>query len=236
MDAVRFGRGVRALRRRRRWRQRDLAAAAGCSPALITRVEGGRGDVVTPRSLERIAQALGARMLLRLDWNGEALDRLLDADHASIVEAAVRLLRSSGWIAQAEVTFALGGERGSVDIIAWHQSTGHLVVVEVKSVVADAQDTLSKLDRKARLAVRIAPAGWRVRAVGALLVIGESRTNRRRIGSLGETFAAAYPERNIAVRRFLRAPATRPAARPIRGLLFLPARTQATPRHRIRGS
>ncbi len=202
----------------------------------MARVENGGADVVTPQSLDRIAQALGARVVLRLDWNGEGLDRLLDASHAAIVESTVRLLHPGGWVVRTEVTFALAGERGSVDVLAWHEPTAQLLVIEVKSVVPDAQDTLSKLDRKTRLALRIAPATWRARSVSSLLVIGETRTNRRRIEVLGATFDAAYPDRNVAVRRFLRSPGSRPTSQPIRGLLFLPASTQANTRHRIRRS
>jgi transcriptional regulator with XRE-family HTH domain len=230
VDWVRFGRGIRALRRRRHWRQRDLAEAAGCSRSLIARVELGRGDVLTGRSLEQIARRLGARVAIRLEWNGEALDRLLDQDHASLVEVVVRALRVAGWEVITEATFAIDGERGSVDVLAWHPATRSLLVIEVKSVVADAQDTLARLGRKVRLAPRIAPAEWRPRTVSVMLVVGESRTNRRRIEALGATFAAAFPDRIATIRRFI----ADPGDRVLRGLWFLSAVTQANARHRIR--
>jgi len=52
-------------------------------------------------------------------------------------------------------------EFGSIDILAWHPSSGHLLVVEVKSVVADVQATLAGIDRKARVAAALARGrGW----------------------------------------------------------------------------
>jgi len=170
---IRLGRAIRALRRRLGWRQRDLATAAGCSQALISRLEAGHGDLVYPRTVEAVAHALGARLVTYLDWNGEALDRLLDAEHAAIVDQVVRALAAAGWEVLPEATFAIGPERGSVDVLAWHGPTRSLLVIEVKSVLADAQETLARLDRKVRLADRIAPAAWRPSSVSRLLVIGD---------------------------------------------------------------
>ena len=56
---------------------------------------------------------MGARFEQRVLWQGEALDRLLDADHAAIVERVIRWLRAEGWEAVPEVTFAIRGERGA---------------------------------------------------------------------------------------------------------------------------
>ena len=38
-----------------------------------------------------------------------------------------------------EVSFSVYGERGSIDILAFHASTGSLLVIEIKSVVPDMQ-------------------------------------------------------------------------------------------------
>src|SRR3954471_6930613 len=120
VDAVRFGRGLRAIRLRRGWRQSDLARAAGVSRSIVSRVERGLGDAIPPRLLERVAAPLGARVTVRLDWPGEDFDRLLDADHAAVVDAVVRLLTAAGWETAAEASFNVYGERGSVDVLAFH--------------------------------------------------------------------------------------------------------------------
>lgn len=173
MDTVRFGRQVRALRRRRGWRQVDLARSARTSRTSISRVELGHADEVTVRALNAIAGALSARLDLRLSWNGEGLDRLLDADHAALVEEVARALRALEWSVKVEVSFNIRGERGSIDVLAFHPGTGVVLVVEVKSVVPDVQATLHVLDRKSRLALEIAreTAGL-VEALGACWSFG----------------------------------------------------------------
>jgi transcriptional regulator with XRE-family HTH domain len=230
MDWIRIGRSVRALRKRRGWRQKDLAIAAGMSQSVIARIELGRGDRVAPRIMERVVHVLGARMVVRVDWNGEALDRLLDAGHATLVESVASMLRAAGWDIAAEVTFWIRGERGSVDLLGWHADSRTLLVIEIKSVVPDLQATLMSFDRKCRLATEIAALRqWKPARVGRLLVIGESRTARRRVIAHQTIFEAELPDRFLAVRRFLADPTL---AAPVRGLMFLPGSPQATTRHR----
>jgi transcriptional regulator with XRE-family HTH domain len=230
VDWIRFGRSIRALRKRRGWRQKDLAAAAGVSQSVVARIELGRGDRVAPWILEQVARALSARAVIRLDWNGEALDRLLDAGHAALVERVASMLRAAGWEVAAEVTFWIRGERGSVDLLGWHPATRVLLVIEVKSVVPDLQATLGSFDRKARLGREIGlTRDWDPVAVGRLLVIGESRTARRRVLAHSTIFDAELPDRFAVVRRFLANPTPASA---VRGLMFLPGSSQATTRHR----
>src|ERR1700741_5021336 len=156
MDLVRFGRGIRALRLRRRWRQVARAAGARVSRPMVARVEVGAGDTIPPHKLDAIANALGARIDLRLSWNGEALDRLLDSAHAQLVEAVATLLQMAGWEVAAEVTFQIRGERGAIDLLGWHAVSRALLVIEVKSVVPDIHAMLGALDRKCRLGAEIA--------------------------------------------------------------------------------
>ncbi|MBI3746618.1 MAG: helix-turn-helix domain-containing protein, partial [Chloroflexi bacterium] len=115
MDAVRLGLSIRALRRRRAWTQADLGRRVGLSDQTISRVERGHAGRVTLRKVERILEVLGARLLIRALWQGEELDRLLDAAHARLVELSMQLLAEYGWEALPEVTFAVDGERGSID-------------------------------------------------------------------------------------------------------------------------
>ncbi len=242
MDVVRLGLAVRSLRRRRNWRQDDLAARAGVSRSAVSRVESGLADRLTVRVLERIAQALGARLDGRLLWQGEMLDRLLDAQHASLVEAIVKELTAVGWEVTTEVSFSIRGERGSIDVLGFHPPSGTLIVIEAKSVVPDLQATLVTLDRKTRLAIEIARArGWRASRVARLLVVRDGRTARRRVAEHAATFAQAFPSRGRAVRQWLRNPsagagpgfkAQAGPAQPPSGLLFLPDSHQASARQR----
>jgi transcriptional regulator with XRE-family HTH domain len=231
MDPVRLGRQYRALRHRQRLRQDDLSDRTGLSRSEIGRAERGQAERLRLSTLDRMAIALGARLEVRLSWNGEALDRLLDAAHAARVEQVVGRLTAAGWECAVEASFNIRGERGSVDAIAFHRQSGTLVVIEVKSVVPDVQATLMTLDRKARLGPWIASGlGWQTRAVGRVLAVAESRTSRRRVELHAASFAAALPDRTVAVKAWLRHPAGKPV---IRGLWFLSSDHRPAARHRV---
>jgi hypothetical protein len=132
-----------------------------------------------------------------------------------------------------EATFSHYGERGSIDILAWHEEHGALLVVEVKSVVPDMQALLAGVDRKCRLAPHMAAdRGWHVRTVSRLIVLPDERTARRRVARRVErhasTFDVAYPARIVAVRRWLGRPTGA-----LSGVLFLPSSQRTTARHRV---
>jgi transcriptional regulator with XRE-family HTH domain len=229
MDPVRFGLLMRALRRRRGWTQQQLADRAEVSRSAVQRIERGDADAFTGRVIRKIAVGLDARVEQRVLWQGEALDRLLDEDHAGIVERVIRWLRSAGWDVLPEATFAINGERGSIDVLAFHPQTGTLLVVEVKSVVPDMQGMLSGVDRKARVAPAIArQRGWSVRNIGRLLVLPDDSTARRRVARHRATLDAALPARTAAVRRWVSGPRG-----DLSGILFLAGDGPPRPRHRI---
>lgn len=217
MDPRRVGSDIRLLRRQRGWAQARLAAAAGVSAWAVYRIEGGHADAVLAGTLTRVVAALDGYLSVRVLWHGEGLDRLRDRRHAAVVERLIGLLREDGWIVEPEVSFNQFGDRGSIDVLAFHPASGALLVVEVKTVIPDVGGMLATLDRKARLAPGIATQrGWAVRAVSRLLVVPEASTARRRVADHVATFAAALPARNVEVRRWLRDPAGRLA-----GILFL---------------
>lgn len=230
MDVVRFGLGIRALRRRRGWTQETLATEAGISRSAIQRIERGRADEAAVDKLVRVTAALGATISVRILWQGEALERLLDEAHATLVDATLDLLRREGWEVATEVSFNLDRERGSIDILAFHAATGTLLVIEVKSVVPDLQGMLHGIDRKARIAPRIVrERGWRVRSVARLLILPDDRTARRRVAAHAATFATALPARTVEVRHWIRNPVG-----PLAGILFLGRPGESAGRHRVR--
>ncbi|MEP7379312.1 MAG: helix-turn-helix transcriptional regulator [Chloroflexota bacterium] len=216
MDDQRIGRVIRALRRRRGWRQIDLARAAGCSQRTVSRAEAGHLPAL--RVLRQILAALDASLVVDIRWRAGALDRLLDEDHSAVVGALAELLGRLGWEVRVEVTYSVFGERGSYDIMAWDPTTLTLLVIEVKTDLASAEATLRKLDEKTRLAPKIAREtfGWNARSTVRLLVMPDLSTLRRRIDRRASVFDRALPDRGHAVRRWLRAPSG-----PIAGLWFL---------------
>lgn len=218
VDDVQVGRRFRALRHRLGWRQVDLAQRAGVSHTVVSLVERGRLEEVTLRKLRRIARELEAELVNVLRWRGGDLDRLVDEGHARIVGLVTELLRAEGWQIRLEVSYSVYGERGSIDILAWHPTARVLLVVEVKTDLVVVEATLRKHDEKARLAPRIAgdQFGWRPTAVARLIVLPSLSTQRRRVERHASVMNAAYPLRGVAVRQWLAQP-TGAAA----GLLFL---------------
>lgn len=143
----------------------------------------------------------------------------------------LRILASAGWEVATEVSFNIRGERGSIDILAYHPATGTLLVIEVKSVIPDMQAMLFGLDRKGRLAPEIAAdRGWRVKTVSRLLVVPDDRTARRRVDAFRTTFATALPARTVAVRQWIHHPAGTTS-----GVMFLSDERHASDRQRISG-
>src|SRR5258706_3656271 len=169
-------------------RQSDISARAGLSRSLIASIDRGEIDGVTVGALVRAARALGADVDLRLRWRGEPLDRLVDEAHAAVVEATVVLLRRHGWIVEVEVSFAIWGERGSIDVLAFNPEFGALLIVEVKASVPDSQATIHGVDRKTRLGRQIVADRWEIRHVSRLLVVAATATSRRRIRRLATTY------------------------------------------------
>ena len=137
MDAVRLGSSLRALRLRANLRQSDLAAQARVPREVISEVERGRTSRVGLDDLRHLATALGADLDVRIRWRGEQLDRLLDEAHAATVAATLARLGRMGWETIVEASFSIWGERGSIDILAWHEPSLTLLVIEVKSTIPD---------------------------------------------------------------------------------------------------
>jgi transcriptional regulator with XRE-family HTH domain len=205
------GRAVVFLRRKAGWRQADLGIRTGLSRESVSRIERGQIGAVTVGTLTSVATALGASLNLELRWQGEQLDRLIDASHAALQESAVRQVRAIGWRSEVEVSFNWYGDRGRVDAVAFHEETGTLLIVEVKVRLGDVQDTLGKLDVKARLGPQIArQLGWPqpTRVVPCLLV-ADGRTARRIVSDHAALFAR-FNLRGRAARRWLAAPTPEP--------------------------
>jgi hypothetical protein len=121
------------------------------------------------------------------------------------------------WTVAHEVTFAVYAERGAIDILAWHARTRSLLVIELKTELVDIQETVGTLDRKVRLAAKVAAErGWQPATVSAWLVIAEGSTNRRRVAEHATMLRATLPSDGRAIGSWLRTPSGR-----FTGLSFL---------------
>jgi transcriptional regulator with XRE-family HTH domain len=127
VNDARVAAALRAVRIKRGWRQADLAARAKVSPSLISILELGRVSSLSMSAFRRVTDALGVRAEISLSLPHGELDRLLNAGHAALHEAVARHLESvPGWEHRPEVSFSIYGERGVIDILAFHAPTGSL--------------------------------------------------------------------------------------------------------------
>lgn len=219
MDAVRIGSSLRRLRIRAELRQLDVAQRAEVSQALISSIECGRLSSVSVSTLERVFGAVGASVDLDVRSRGPALDRLLDERHAALVEAVVARLVAAGWQVEVEVSYSIYGERGSIDVLAAHPGRRVALVLEIKSDLVRIEETIRKLDEKARLVrERIAEErfGWRPLEVGRILVLPDADRSRRQVRTHGATLGVALPQRGSNVRALLRDPEG-----PLGGIVFV---------------
>jgi hypothetical protein len=144
-------------------------------------------------------------------------DRILDRRHADLLGVCSAWLKSLGWQIRAEVSYSEYGERGSIDLLAWDESTRSVLVIEVKTELASIESTLRKLDEKARLGPTIAGRlGWPPVTVSRLLVLPNDRTQRRRVAAHAAVLGDAYPTRGRVVQAWCRAPSG-----PISGLIYV---------------
>ncbi len=221
MNRIRFGRSVRELRERRRWRQEDLGRRAGLSRSAIGRIERGEIGRVPYDRLVSVASALDGVLDLDFRWRGDAMNRLIDERHAAIVDQLVALYRAARWDVAVEVTFSENGERGSIDVFAWHPIVQIVAVNEVKASVVEAGRTVIGVDRKSRLAPEIAKErGWICRGVARFLVVAEGSTTRDRIARHADTFRTAFPMGGRESLGWIRNPTSSPPS----GLIFLAPR------------
>lgn len=217
MEELRAGKVLRLVRRRRGVTQAQLAALAGVAQQTVSLLELGHADDATLRMIKRVAAPLGVTVELALRWKGPELERLADARHARIVKAVVARL-GTDWQAVVEYTFNHFGDRGSVDVLAWHPGMRALLLIEVKSELDSLEGVLRPMDVKARVVPSLVAAGrgWRRSALGSVLVLPDEAVARRAVAQAGGILDLALPSRTVAVRQWIGRPVG-----PLRGIWFL---------------
>ena len=225
MDDQRIGWTLRAIRIKKRWRQSDVSEKAGVSATLVARIERGELATIPVGKVRRVAEVLGARVDALVRWQGADLGRLLDARHAGMHEAMAALLSSlDGWQFEPEVSFSIYGERGIIDVLAWHPGRRMLLVIELKTEVVEVSGLIASMDQRRRLAWEIARnRGWHPLAVSTWVVIADSRTNRRAVAAHSGVLRAKMPIDGRGMRGWLRDPSRR-----VDALGFLPNRHGVT--------
>jgi hypothetical protein len=186
---------------------------------------------ITVDRLRRVGSVLEIRLDVVSRWRGGELDRLINAGHSALAESVTLSLQRLGWEVAPEVSFAIRGERGWIDLLAWYAPTRTLLVIELKTVIVDVQELIGVTHRKTRLARQIAAErGWAAATVATLVVIADSATNRRRMAAHAAVLRSAYPADGRRVRAWLRRPAGA-----LSGLAFYAIANGGSPSARLAG-
>jgi transcriptional regulator with XRE-family HTH domain len=195
VDDIQLGTALRAVRLRHGWTQDRVATASGTSATVVSRIERGRVEAVSLPALRRIAVTLDVRLDIVPRWRGGELYRMLNRRHARLEEAfSAHLHTIPGWTLRPEVSFSILGERGVIDVLGWYPARAMLLIVELKTELVDVMDLMATMDRRRRLGTRIAAdLGWQPVAVSSLVLLAESRTNRRRLADHRTVLRAAFP-------------------------------------------
>lgn len=209
MDDQQLGRALRAIRVARRLRQIDVATRAGVPREDEIRIEQGQLAGVPWGRVRAVAMALDATLSPEIRWRGADLDRLLSASHAALHEAIAGFLGTvPGWDQLGEVSHAVFGENGVIDILAWHAPTRSLLIIELKATLGDPQELVGVMRRRIRLARRFAgERGWNASTVSAWVVFTATRTNRRYVDRHAQLLRGRFPADGRQVRAWLAAPA-----------------------------
>ncbi|HEU5205689.1 MAG TPA: helix-turn-helix transcriptional regulator [Candidatus Limnocylindrales bacterium] len=209
MHEGRLGSAIRMVRQRRRWTQADLGARAGVSKSTISRIERGHVRSLSVATIQEVAGELDIRVDLVPRWRSGDLDRMLNRRHSNLHELVARWFGEMvpDWVLAPEVSYSIYGERGVIDILAWHPGRRALMIIELKTDIVDVNDLVGAADRRKRLARTIvADRGWDPASVSVWVIVAPSRTNRRRIAAHEAMLRAAFPADGRTIRAWLRNP------------------------------
>jgi transcriptional regulator with XRE-family HTH domain len=208
MDDRRLGAVLRAVRIRRRLRQEAVASGAAVDRSWVSRIERGHVRDASIGRLRAIAGVLEVGLEIVPSWRGGEVARVVNERHSRLHELfAAHLARTPGWEFATEVSFSSWGERGVIDILAWHATRRVLLVIELKTEIPDPAGLIAQVDRYRRLAPGIGrERGWDATSVATWVLLAESDMNRRQLARHRVMLRNAFPLDGRALRRWLRDP------------------------------
>ncbi len=198
----------RVVRVRSRERQEDVAAGAGVARWRVSALERGHLDAISIGQLRSIASELEIRVEIGASWRGGDGVRLVNERHSRMHEmVGARLAATPGWEFATEVSFSEWGERGSVDILAWHAASRTLLVIELKTELPDPAGLVAQVDRYRRLAPKFGrDRGWDPLNVASWVLVAESDLNRDQLARHRLMLRNAFPLDGRFLRRWLADP------------------------------
>ncbi|HEY4226902.1 MAG TPA: helix-turn-helix transcriptional regulator [Candidatus Limnocylindrales bacterium] len=187
---ARLGADIKAMRKRRKWTQQELARRADVGRQVIGRLELGLRplDVET---LERIAVALGVPLAIGFDR--DLRDDVADAGHLAIQEVVLRLARAAGYETQFELPTRPLEPWRSADLGLGFERRRLAIDVECWSTFGDVGAGVRSSRRKVVELEQVAVARWGAEArAGLVWVVRDTARNRMLISRYPEVFAATF--------------------------------------------
>jgi transcriptional regulator with XRE-family HTH domain len=167
------------------WSQRELARRLETNQSAIRRLES-EGGTIDARLATAALDLLGIRLIIDANPIGLAGRReQRDLVHARCVGYAVQQLSRRGWEVRTEVEIGDGRFRGWIDVLAYRESDGALLIIEIKTEIDDFGRILRSLGWYVRSSRDAARAdGWRPRVlVPVLIALATAETDARLVGS-----------------------------------------------------
>lgn len=204
---VTFARAARDSRLALDLTQRDVAARVGVDRSYISRVEAAQ---VSPSldMAQRIAEALG----LDLQWSIRPPTfpggpRVKDEVHARCSAYVDRRLRAAGWSTAREIEVVHGRSHGWIDVLAFDQRTGTLLIIEIKTRLDDLGALERQLGWYERMAWQSARrlGWWPHRMVACVLALASDEVELV-VRSHRDVFRLAFPSRFAQIARSVREP------------------------------
>ena len=185
---IEIGDQIRIARVEHGLSQFEVGRAVGISSSQVSRIERGEAPSAPVRTLARLLAAVGLDLSLRAYPGGEPIR---DAAHIELL----RRFRSTclpGWRWQSEVPVGPAGDRRAWDGVA--SRPGVTVAVEAETRARDVQ----ALDRRVGLKLRDSGMSR------AVLVLSDTRSNRRVVRDYRDALRASFPVDSAAALEALR--------------------------------
>ena len=166
-----IGSAIRSTAESFGWSQRELARRLGTNQSAIRRLVAG-GATIDSGLATAALELLGIQLTVDSNPIGLAGRReQRDAVHARCCGYVARELTRRGWEARIEVEIGEGRYRGWIDILAYRQSDGALLVIEVKTEIDDFGRVLRTVGWYVRSSRDVAQSfGWRPRRIVPVLI------------------------------------------------------------------
>ena len=195
----RIGGELRASRKRRRERQKDVSHRAGLSRSAISSIERGYGGTISADSLQAVALAVGRRLDFQL--SSDTLTEPADAGHLAIQELVLRLGRRAGFARTFELPTKPADPMRSADVGLRDDHRRLLVLAECWNTIGDVGAAARASERKRAEAEALAVAAAPLDADGmarpgrvrGCWVVRATARNRALVARYPEVFATRFP-------------------------------------------